>query len=85
MKTKPIPEKTAINWLAVLSAANAKTPDIVPAGFSTIEQIAEETGKSITTTRKDMKAALRAGTVEQQKFNVQSGEKPYPTNHYRIL
>ena len=85
MKTKPIPEKTAINWLAVLSAANAKTPDIVPAGFATIEQIAEETGKSITTTRQSMKAAIKAGVVESKKFLLAVGQKTYPTTHYRIL
>jgi len=85
MKKKTTPEKTANDWLTVLAQANAKTPDIVPPGFATIEQIAENTGKSITTTRHDIKAALRAGTVEQQKFLVAVGLKTYPTTHYRIL
>lgn len=79
------PSKTANDWLTILSAANAKTPDVVPAGFSTIEQIAEETGKSITTSRQQMKAAIKAGVVESKKFLVSVGHKTYPTTHYRIL
>jgi predicted transcriptional regulator len=85
MKKKPIPSKTANDWLAVLAAANVKTPDIVPAGFATIEQIAEETGKSVTTSRQSMKAAIKSGVVEAQKFLVAVGHKTYPTTHYRIL
>jgi hypothetical protein len=85
MKKKPIPSKTANDWLSVLAAANAKTPDIVPAGFATIEQIAEKTGKSITTTRHDMRAALKAGVVESKKFLLAVGQKTYPTTHFRIL
>ena len=85
MKKKPIPDKTANDWLSVLAQANAKTPDIVPPGFATIEQIAENTGKSITTTRHDIKAALKSGVVEAQKFLVAVGLKTYPTTHYRIL
>jgi hypothetical protein len=78
-------KKTPNDWLAVLTAANARTPDVLPPGFGTIEQIAEQTGKSITTTRKEMKAAIKAGVVEHQKFNVGTAQKTYPTTHYRIL
>lgn len=78
-------KKTPNDWAAVLTAANAKTPDVVPIGFSTIEQISEETGKSITTTRHDMKAAIKSGAVEVKKFLVAVGNKTYPTNHYRIV
>jgi predicted transcriptional regulator len=85
MKKKPTPEKTANDWLTVLAQANAKTPDVVPPGYSTIEQIAEETGKSVTTSRQNMKAALKAGVVESKKFLVAVGLKTYPTTHYRIL
>jgi hypothetical protein len=78
-------KKTPNDWAAVLTAANVKTPDIVPPGFATIEQIAEETGKSITTTRHDMKAAIKSGVVEAKKFLVSVGHKTYPTTHYRIV
>jgi predicted transcriptional regulator len=76
---------TANDWLAVLSMASARTPDVVPAGYKTIDQLAAETGASITTTRTRIRAAVKAGAVECQKFNVQSGQKTYPTSHYRIL
>lgn len=85
MKKTTIHEKTTQDWLAVLTAANARTPDVVPPGYGTIEQIAEETGKSITTIRKEIKAAIKAGVVEHQKFNVGTAQKTYPTSHYRIL
>jgi hypothetical protein len=78
-------KKTPNDWAAVLTAANVKTPDVVPVGFDTIEQIAEETGKSVTTTRQDMKAAIKSGAVESKKFLVSVGHKTYPTTHYRIV
>jgi hypothetical protein len=78
-------KKTPNDWATVLTAANVKTPDVVPSGFATIEQIAEETGKSVTTTRQDMKAAIKSGMVESKKFLVAVGLKTYPTNHYRII
>jgi len=83
MATTPV--KTANSWLAVLMAAKVRPPDVVPKGFKTIEQIAEETGGSITATRKSVKAAVKAGAIECQKFNVQSSQKTYPVIHYRIL
>ena len=76
---------TANDWLAVLAAASARTPDVVPPGYKTIDQLAEETGASVTTTRTRIRAAVKLGAVECQKFNVQSGQKTYPTSHYRIL
>jgi hypothetical protein len=85
MKKKPAPLKTANDWLSVLAAANAKTPDVVPPGYATIEQIAEQTSKSVTTSRQSMKAALKSGAVESKKFLVAVGHKTYPTTHYRIL
>jgi len=85
MKKTTTPLKTANDWLTVLAAANAKTPDVVPPGYATIEQIAEVTGKSITTSRQNMKAAIKLGVVESKKFLVAVGHKTYPTTHYRIL
>ena len=81
LKKAPTPN----DWLAVLSAASTRTPDVVPKGFKTIDQIAEETGSSITTTRKNVRAAVKAGAVECQRFNIGAGQKIYPTTHYRIL
>lgn len=78
-------KKTPNDWAAVLTAANVKTPDVVPIGFKTIEQVSEETGKSLTTTRHDMKAAIKSGVVEAKKFLVSVGIKNYPTTHYRIV
>ena len=77
---------TPNDWLAVLAAAGKKTPDIIPPGYKTIEQIAAETGKSVTMTRLNIKQARTLGLIEELKLKVGGGEgKLYPTTHYRIV
>jgi len=85
MKKTTIPSKTPNDWLAVLSAASKGVPDVVPPGYQTLAQIAQETGKSVTRARECVKAALKAGVVEAAKFSIDTGDKLYPATHYRIL
>jgi hypothetical protein len=78
-------KKTPNDWLAVLSEAGKKVADIVPPGFKTVDQIAQETGKSVTMTRLYVREALKQKLVEETKLKVEAGGKLYPTFHYRIL
>lgn len=76
---------TTNDWLAVLSQAGRKNPDVIPTGFKTIEQIAKETGKSLTMTRMSVKEALNQGLVEEVKLKIGTDTHLYPTAHYRII
>lgn len=82
MATAPV--KTANDWLQVLAAAGKKVADEVPPGFKTASEIARETNRGESTTRKMLKEAVKLGLAEERKFSVESGSKLYPTPHYRI-
>jgi len=77
--------RSATDWLAVLAEAGKKAADVVPCGFKTVDQIAQETGKSVTMTRLYVREALKQKLVEETKLKVEAGGKLYPTFHYRIL
>lgn len=81
----PTIKKPAGGWVALMVEAGKKEFDVVPEGYSTIEQIAEETKKSASTVRLRMKQALKEGSVVVEKFLVDTGDKPYPIKHYKIL
>jgi hypothetical protein len=78
-------KNTPNQWLSVMKEAGQKKADVVPEGWSTIAQIAEETKKSDSRTRLLIKEAIKLGTVEESKFSVLTGNKLYPTTHYRIV
>lgn len=78
-------QKPAGGWGALMLQASKKEIDVVPKGFSTIEQISAETKKSVTNVRLRIKQAMKEGSVEMQKFRIDTGDKPYPTKHYKII
>lgn len=55
----------------------------VPAGWQTAQQIASESGKSISRTGEVLRAAVWAGLVEVRPFRIRTGGKVYPVPHYR--
>jgi len=81
---KPTDQMTGNDWLSVLAQASKGVADDVPAGFKTLAEIAKETGKSDSQTRKYIREAVKMGLVEESKFRVRTGNKIYPTPHYRI-
>lgn len=83
IKKTTIPERSANDWLSVL-AAGQHTPEVVPHGWKTTDQVAQETGKSASTTRLMLKNAMSKGLVDCQKFRIMTGDKRYPVPHYRI-
>lgn len=77
--------RSASEWLGILSRAAKKTPDEVPNGFKTVSQIARETNRGESQTRRMIKEAVKMGLAEERKFSIDVGSKLYPTPHYRIL
>lgn len=82
MATAPV--KTANEWLSILTKAAKGVADSVPPGFKTAAQISQETGRSETQVRKYLKKAGKLGLVEKRKFKIETGDKLYPTPHFRI-
>lgn len=76
--------KSASEWLGILTRAAKKTADEVPPGFKTVAQIARETNRGESQTRRMVKEAVRLGLAEERKFSVDVGSKLYPTPHYKI-
>lgn len=70
---------------AVIFHAASLKPDVVPAGFYTVEQIAKELKYSRRQTQKKISDAKKAGKVERQMFRLISA-KGYAQQvaHYRI-
>jgi predicted transcriptional regulator len=82
---KPKADMTANDWLAVLAKASKQIADEVPEGFKTVAQIAKETGRSNSQTAKYLREAVKVGLVEERRLKVPTGNKLYPTPHFRIV
>ena len=78
-------KKPAGGWGALMMEAGKKRVDVVPEGFSTIKQIAAETKKSPSTVRLRIINAMMEGSVIVQEFLIDTGDKLYPTKHYKIV
>jgi hypothetical protein len=83
--TKPKADMTLDDWASVLSRSGKRTSDEIPTGFDTIKQICKQTNKSETQVRLEIREAQILGLVERQKFKIWTGDKLYPTTHYRII
>lgn len=57
--------------------------DKVPAGWQTAQQIANESGKSLSRVKEVLRAAMRDDLIEIRSFRVRTGGRVYPVPHYR--
>jgi hypothetical protein len=70
-------------WAAALVVA--KPPDLVPAGFFTLQQIAAKLGKASSTVGGQLTRAVREGRATRKMFRVpvpSGGTRPVP--HYKL-
>lgn len=76
---------TVSEWVSAFGQAE-KMSRVVPEGWKTIRQIAEETGRSVCSTHKHVKGLACEGKVEVRKFMVPTDSRGYyPVPHYRIV
>ena len=61
-----------------------KTPDVVPEGWMTTEQIAMATDKSKNTVLRMIRDSLARGAAEMKTFRVTTRRGPFPIPHYRV-
>ena len=77
--------KDDLSWTELLSESMAEPFEKPGPDWKTTEMIAEETGKSISHASWQIRTAMRSGKLEKQKFLIDTGIKPYPVPHYRII
>jgi len=77
-------KKTAKDFAAAL-ADPLTSADKVPAGWYTVAEIAEHTGKSYSHTTKSLCDKWRAGKIERRRFRILTPRCILPVNHFRII
>lgn len=77
---------TVGEWQAALAQMNRTSVDVVPEGWKTGRQIAEEMGRSVNTiVTRVISPLMRAGKAETKRFRIQQpmgGVRLVP--HYRL-
>lgn len=59
---------------------------VVPDGFKTLKQIADEIGRTTSATHHLVAQLIREGRAEMRKFRIPTpGRGLYPTQHYRVI
>ena len=69
-------------WAAVLTTQQA--PDKVPAGWFTVKQIAQKTGKACSTIGSQICRAVAEGRCERKDYRIRTGSMTRPVPHYRL-
>ena len=76
------PDTDLARWCAVLS--EAKPADKVPPGWLTAKQIAEKTGKALSTIGSQVCRAISEGRCERKDFRICTGSMVRPVPHYKL-
>lgn len=84
MKNKVTAEQlVAAAWNAALQDI-PKPVDIVPEGWLTSEQIAEQTNTPKSSLRKSLTQLIKIGRCEQKMFRILLNKNVRPVPHYRL-
>ena len=75
---------SANQWAKIISEAHSNKIDVVPDGWNTIKQIAEQTKAPIKTTHTKIMQLVKDGKVEMKKFRVTQETYARLTPHYKI-
>ncbi len=73
------------SWTELLTESRESMLEAPGPEWKTTSQVAEETGVSASHASQKLRVALRDGEVEMKKFLIDTGSKPYPVPHYRII
>lgn len=70
--------------IAAVQEAERDKTDVVPDGWKTSIQIADESGKARCTVEQHLLRAVRLGVVERKQFRIATGRYFRDVLHYRI-
>lgn len=72
------------DWAAAIASHMASRADVVPPGWKSVAQIADELGRSISHTSKCIRGMIASGGAEVRTFTVQVGDACRRVPHYRV-
>lgn len=73
-----------MSWIKDLeSHLSSSGVEVVPEGWLTSRQMADEMGLSVSRTQDIAREQVRSGWLEKRNFRIQVGERVLPTPHYR--
>ena len=73
-----------MSWIKSLeSHLSSSGAEVVPEGWLTSRQMAQEMGKAPSTVSHIIAEQVRSGWLEKRNFRIQVGERVLPTPHYR--
>ena len=77
-------ESSLAQFITELKKSSVKL-DHVPAGWFTVAQLAQETGKSICITSERVRKMVKDGAAERKDYIIQLEQRARPVPHYRLL
>lgn len=75
----------ALTISKVLSQGRKSISDVIPKGFKTYSQIAEESGRSLTRCHIYLNKGVKLGLVEKRMFRAKCGNCIKPVAFYKII
>ena len=85
MKSLSISHEELSSEIDLLNSALSGKPDMVPAGYKTVSQLANQWGLSYSHCSRRLREGVIAGIVSVKKFRVHNGQRGlYPVPHYRL-
>lgn len=73
-----------MSWIKDLeSHLSSSGVEVVPEGWLTSRQMADEMGLSVSRTQDIAREQVRSGWLEKRNFRIRVGERVLPTPHYR--
>jgi len=75
---------SANEWVQFLVDAKSIATEKVPSGWKTRLELEEEWNFSQSHTARKIQCLLKLGKIEKKTFKVLTGNRIYPTPHYKI-
>jgi hypothetical protein len=85
MKKKPVKTDTDLAaWCEALASVAPSSLEVVPPGWKTIFELADEHKTSQTTLRTKLTGLIASGKCERRKFRVDRNGHAHSLYHYRL-
>ena len=77
------PPRALTDWAKALESVVEPT-DVVPDGFYTVVELADQLHLSISSVRRKIYMMRKEGKIEVKRFRRQGPAKVYPVDHFKI-
>jgi hypothetical protein len=83
MKKKLPNDPELKKWCDILTQSSVPV-DVVPKGWHTVAEIAQESGKALVTTSQRIRLLVKQGLADRKDFRIQLEQRVRPVPHYRL-